>query len=149
MQLSYDKVILWTGEKVEKKSLFYSQAVNCCQWYHKQNCKPRALVPLALPKGQWQQGHLGNGSAWRSIWAWSSSGSSCRGSDTTSFTPSLHKKQGGKKKSQVSWNRVREDWKNILFTIWKIPVTEIQNQTVNRATSTQTKAFKICYLWGN
>lgn len=50
MQLSYDKVIPGTGKKVEKNSCF-SQAVTCCQWYHEQHCKLRALVPLALPKG--------------------------------------------------------------------------------------------------
>lgn len=49
MQLSYDKAILGTGEKVEKNPCF-SQALNCCQWYHEQHCKLRALVPLALPK---------------------------------------------------------------------------------------------------
>lgn len=139
MQLSYDKIILGTGEK-QKKILVLQSDCERCQWYHEQHCKPRALVPLALPKGQWQQGHLRNGSAWRSTfqtWVWSSSGSCCRGSETTSFRPHCQEKQGGKKKSQLLRNRVRKDWKNILFTIWKILLIEIQNQAVNRATSTQ------------
>lgn len=60
----------WNWRKSRKKNPCFSQTVNCCQWFHEQHCKTRTLVPLALPQGLWQQGHLGNGSAWSSTWVW-------------------------------------------------------------------------------
>ena len=41
----------WNWRKSRTKSLFYSQAVNVCQRYHKQHRKPRPLVPSAPSKG--------------------------------------------------------------------------------------------------
>lgn len=134
MQLSCDKVILGTGEKVEKNP--FSQAVNWCQWYREQHCKQRALVPLALAQGVWQQGHLGMaqpGAALGSEQLWVL----LQRLRDHQLQTTLSGEARGKKKSQLSQNRARKDWKNILFTIWKIPGIQIQTRAVNRATSTQ------------
>lgn len=118
MQSSYDEGL--TREKAEQKSLFDTQAVNVCKWYHQQDWKPRSLEPSG------QQEHL------RRLARLSLE----QGLGREQLWVLLHELQRPRdeKKSQLSQDRAREDQKNILFTIWKILLIEIQNQATNRAT---------------
>lgn len=86
-------VRLWTAANGSMSSIANQEL--SCLWHFHRVCGSRDTLGMAQPGAA-----LGSEQLWV-----------CRGSETTSFRPRSQERQGGKKKSQFSQNKVRGDWK--------------------------------------